>query len=198
MRIECKQRKPDGVAVIDRNLCTGCGLCRQLCKSGAIMEESNNMETKGILMAGVGGQGILRASDILCRVFMAAGLDVKKSEVHGMAQRGGCVTSHVRYGTKVYSPLAKKRMSIFLFLLKKWTHCVIWIILRKRGLLSSIQRKSTLLPSIWGKRLIRQISLRWSSAYFLKVKVVDAAALALRPGISAPSIRSFSGRFPPV
>ena len=54
------------------------------------------MQTKGILLAGVGGQGVLRASDSLCRVFMAAGLDVKKSEVHGMAQRGGCVTSHVR------------------------------------------------------------------------------------------------------
>ena len=66
------------------------------------------METKGILLAGVGGQGILLASDILCRVFMAAGLDVKKSEVHGMAQRGGCVTSHVRYVEKVHSPLAKK------------------------------------------------------------------------------------------
>ena len=66
------------------------------------------METRGILLAGVGGHVILRASDILCRVFMATGLDVKKSEVHGMAQRGGCVTSHVRYGQKVHSPLAKK------------------------------------------------------------------------------------------
>jgi indolepyruvate ferredoxin oxidoreductase, beta subunit len=66
------------------------------------------MDTKGILIAGVGGQGVLRASDILCQVFMVAGFDVKKSEVHGMAQRGGCVTSHVRYGDKVYSPLAKK------------------------------------------------------------------------------------------
>jgi indolepyruvate ferredoxin oxidoreductase beta subunit len=64
--------------------------------------------TKSILLAGVGGQGILRASDILCLAFMATGLDVKKSEVHGMAQRGGCVTSHVRYGAKVYSPIAKK------------------------------------------------------------------------------------------
>ncbi|HPX82717.1 MAG TPA: 2-oxoacid:acceptor oxidoreductase family protein, partial [Syntrophales bacterium] len=61
-----------------------------------------------VLMAGVGGQGILRASDILCRVIMEAGLDVKKSEVHGMAQRGGCVTSHVRYGQKVYSPIERK------------------------------------------------------------------------------------------
>ena len=64
-------------------------------------------KVKSILLAGVGGQGILRASDIMCMAFMEAGLDVKKSEVHGMAQRGGCVTSHVRYGTKVYSPLAQ-------------------------------------------------------------------------------------------
>ena len=64
--------------------------------------------TQSILLAGVGGQGILRASDILSLVLMEAGLDAKKSEVHGMAQRGGCVTSHVRYGTKVYSPIAKK------------------------------------------------------------------------------------------
>ena len=68
------------------------------------------MDTKGILIAGVGGQGILLASDILCRVMMAADLDVKKSEVHGMAQRGGCVTSHVRYGKKVYSPIARKNV----------------------------------------------------------------------------------------
>ena len=66
------------------------------------------MRTRSILIAGVGGQGILRASDILCDVMLDSGLDVKKSEVHGMAQRGGCVTSHVRYGTKVFSPLAKK------------------------------------------------------------------------------------------
>jgi indolepyruvate ferredoxin oxidoreductase beta subunit len=65
-----------------------------------------NNEIKSILLAGVGGQGTLRASDIMCMAIMEAGLDVKKSEVHGMAQRGGCVTSHVRYGKKVYSPLA--------------------------------------------------------------------------------------------
>jgi len=64
-------------------------------------------EVKSILFAGVGGQGILRASDIACEAIMEAGFDVKKSEVHGMAQRGGCVTSHVRYGGKVYSPLAE-------------------------------------------------------------------------------------------
>ena len=66
-----------------------------------------DIETKTILLAGVGGQGTLKPSDIMCLAMMETGLDVKKSEVHGMAQRGGCVTSHVRYGQKVYSPLAK-------------------------------------------------------------------------------------------
>jgi indolepyruvate ferredoxin oxidoreductase, beta subunit len=68
------------------------------------MTSSNRI--KSVLLAGVGGQGTLSASDIMCLVIMEAGLDVKKSEVHGMAQRGGSVTSHVRYGDKVYSPLA--------------------------------------------------------------------------------------------
>ncbi len=58
-----------------------------------------------ILLVGVGGQGILFASELLSEVAMKAGYDVKKSEVHGMAQRGGVVSSHVRMGQKVYSPL---------------------------------------------------------------------------------------------
>lgn len=58
-----------------------------------------------ILLVGVGGQGTLLASEILSEVFMRAGHDVKKSEIHGMSQRGGSVVSHVRYGKKVYSPV---------------------------------------------------------------------------------------------
>jgi indolepyruvate ferredoxin oxidoreductase beta subunit len=61
-----------------------------------------------IIIAGVGGQGILTASEILAKVAMEAGLDAKKSEVHGMSQRGGSVVSHVRFGEKVYSPLVEK------------------------------------------------------------------------------------------
>jgi len=60
---------------------------------------------RSVLICGVGGQGILLASDILAEVAMESGYDVKKSEVHGMAQRGGSVVSHVRYGETVYSPL---------------------------------------------------------------------------------------------
>ena len=72
------------------------------------MDKEMENRVKSLLLAGVGGQGILLASDIICKVMMEKGYDVKKSEVHGMAQRGGCVTSHVRYGKKVYSPLARK------------------------------------------------------------------------------------------
>ena len=61
-----------------------------------------------ILLSGVGGQGIILASDIMAEVFLESGFDVKKSEVHGMAQRGGSVTSHVRFGRKVYSPIIKQ------------------------------------------------------------------------------------------
>jgi indolepyruvate ferredoxin oxidoreductase, beta subunit len=64
--------------------------------------------TTNVLIAGVGGQGVILASDIMSELFMEAGYDVKKSEVHGMAMRGGIVSSHFRFGEKVYSPLIKE------------------------------------------------------------------------------------------
>ncbi|MGZ3524664.1 MAG: indolepyruvate oxidoreductase subunit beta [Thermodesulfobacteriota bacterium] len=67
-----------------------------------------DQSTTNILVSGVGGQGVILASDIMSEVFMEAGYDVKKSEVHGMAMRGGIVTSHFRFGEKVYSPLIKE------------------------------------------------------------------------------------------
>lgn len=58
-----------------------------------------------VLFCGVGGQGVLKASQILAETAMLEGWDVKKTEVHGMAQRGGSVVSHVRFGRQVFSPL---------------------------------------------------------------------------------------------
>jgi indolepyruvate ferredoxin oxidoreductase beta subunit len=63
------------------------------------------MENLNFLLAGVGGQGTLLASNVLAHVGVRAGFDVKKAEVHGMAQRGGSVSSHVRWGEEVHSPL---------------------------------------------------------------------------------------------
>ena len=62
--------------------------------------------TETVMIVGVGGQGTLLASRILGYVMMKKGLDVKISEVHGMSQRGGSVVTYVRYGDKVYSPIA--------------------------------------------------------------------------------------------
>lgn len=66
------------------------------------------METKNIMIVGVGGQGTLLASKLLGAVLLKMNYDVKVSEVHGMSQRGGSVVTYVRYGDKVYSPIIDK------------------------------------------------------------------------------------------
>jgi indolepyruvate ferredoxin oxidoreductase beta subunit len=63
-------------------------------------------ETVNVLIVGVGGQGVLKASQVLADALVACGHDVKQSEVHGMSQRGGSVVSEVRFGPRVHSPLA--------------------------------------------------------------------------------------------
>lgn len=62
------------------------------------------MVTVNIVVIGIGGQGILRATDLIATAVLLSGYDVKKTEVHGMSQRGGTVVSDVRFGTKVLSP----------------------------------------------------------------------------------------------
>ena len=66
------------------------------------------METRAIMIVGVGGQGTLLASRIIGAVLLGGGYDVKVSEVHGMSQRGGSVVTYVKYGDKVYSPVIEK------------------------------------------------------------------------------------------
>jgi len=68
-------------------------------------------KTTNILIVGVGGQGVILASELLSEAAIEAGFDVKKSEVHGMAQRGGVVSSHIRFAEKVYSPLIPNGMA---------------------------------------------------------------------------------------
>ena len=63
------------------------------------------METKNVMIVGVGGQGSLLASKLLGRLLLQKGYDIKVSEVHGMSQRGGSVVTYVRFGDKVYSPV---------------------------------------------------------------------------------------------
>lgn len=76
-----------------------------------------NDQVTNIVIAGLGGQGVLKASDILADAAFNAGYDVKKAEVHGMSQRGGSVNSDVRFGKQVLSPMIPDGEADFLLVL---------------------------------------------------------------------------------
>jgi indolepyruvate ferredoxin oxidoreductase beta subunit len=89
-------------------------------------------DTKSILLAGVGGQGTILASKILSEGLLRKGYDVKMSEIHGMSQRGGSVTTHVRFGTKVASPVVPEGEADVLVAFEK-VEAVRWLKYLKRG-----------------------------------------------------------------
>ena len=99
-----------------------------------------------ILIVGVGGQGVLLASELISHTAMNAGFDVKKSEVHGMSQRGGAVSSHVRIGPKVYSPTIEYGQADFLLAFEQaeGLRCIDWM--KKDGL--AIVSTTQLIPAI--------------------------------------------------
>ncbi|MCK4502722.1 MAG: indolepyruvate oxidoreductase subunit beta [Desulfuromonadales bacterium] len=90
-------------------------------------------DVKNILLAGVGGQGILLASEVISEVMLLAGLDVKKNEIHGMSQRGGSVVSHVRYGEKVFSSIIPEGEVDILFSFELLETCRYLPLMRKNG-----------------------------------------------------------------
>jgi indolepyruvate ferredoxin oxidoreductase beta subunit len=77
------------------------------------------MSVTNVLIAGVGGQGVILSSEILALAALADGRDVKQGEFHGVAQRGGSVFSHIRFGDKVHSPLAPRGQVDYLLALEK-------------------------------------------------------------------------------
>ena len=77
------------------------------------------MSVTNVLIAGVGGQGVILSSELLALAAMADGRDVKQGEFHGVAQRGGAVFSHVRFGDQVHAPLAPKGQVDYLLALEK-------------------------------------------------------------------------------
>lgn len=89
--------------------------------------QNNAAARQDLLLTGVGGQGIILSSDVLGETAIAAGLEVKKTDVHGMAQRGGAVTSHVRIGHHIFSPLINEGEADILLAFEKleaarWAH----------------------------------------------------------------------------
>ena len=108
------------------------------------------METKNIMIVGVGGQGSLLASKLLGRLLLTRGYDIKVSEVHGMSQRGGSVVTYVRFGDKVYSPIIDKGEADFIVSFElleaaRWTEY-----LKKGGKIVANTQKINPMPVITG------------------------------------------------
>jgi len=135
-----------------------------------------------ILLVGVGGQGIIRASDILSVALMNAGYDVKKSEVHGMAQRGGCVSSHVRFGKKVYSPLSKKGDVDILISFEKMETLRYLDYPKKDGTVI-INNEEIYPPAVnLGEAPYPADVDEYVKQHFSDVKIIDASEIALQNG----------------
>ncbi len=142
----------------------------------------NNSTVKSILLVGVGGEGVIRASDILSAAMLKAGYDVKKSEVHGMAQRGGCVSSHVRFGEKVFSPLAKKGDVDILVSFEKMETLRYLDYLKPDGTVI-INNNEVFPPSVnLGEEQYPEDALDVVTSIFSNVKVVSASEMAMEAG----------------
>ncbi len=96
-----------------------------------------------VVIAGLGGQGVIKASDILADVAFSAGVDVKKSELHGMSQRGGSVSSDVRFGERVFSPMVPEGEADFLVVIAPDQIAVNQSALARRAAFSLSLRRST-------------------------------------------------------
>ncbi len=93
------------------------------------------MKTTNIVIAGLGGQGVLTSADILAEAAFLTGLDVKKSEIHGMSQRGGSVSSDIRFGRQVFSPMVPWGQADCLVVLEETQVDINLPVLRKGGIL---------------------------------------------------------------
>ena len=140
------------------------------------------MKEKSILIAGVGGQGTLLASMILGQVAMDAGLDVKLSEVHGMAQRGGSVVTYAKFGEKVYSPVIEKG-GADLLLAFEMLEAERWIpYLKKDGRLLSNTQKILPMPVITGNEKYPEHIKSTLKGFYKDAVFVDALNMAKKAG----------------
>ncbi len=139
-------------------------------------------KVNNILLAGVGGQGILLASEVLSEVILMAGLDVKKNEIHGMSQRGGSVVSHVRYGDKVYSSIIPEGEVDILFSFETLETCRYLPLMRENGQVI-INNWKIAPPSVaLGKQAYPENLVETVREQFPNTKVVDGLDLALEAG----------------
>lgn len=109
-----------------------------------------DMETKNIMIVGVGGQGSLLASRLLGHLLLTEGYDVKVSEVHGMSQRGGSVVTYVRFGDKVYSPIIDKGEADFIVSFEQMEAARYLPYLRENGRIVTNTQRIEPMPVITG------------------------------------------------
>ena len=142
------------------------------------------METKNVMIVGVGGQGSLLASKLLGRLLLSKGYDIKVSEVHGMSQRGGSVVTYVRYGDKVYSPVIDKGeadyiVSFELLEAARWTE-----FLKPGGKIIVNTQQINPMPVIIGAAQYPENLLEKMQQAGLDVDGLDALSLAEQAGSS--------------
>ncbi len=143
-------------------------------------------QTRGLVLAGVGGQGVILASMIVADALVRAGHDIKQSEVHGMAQRGGSVFSHIRWGPGVDSPLVPLGSAEVLAAFE-WAEAIRWVSYVREGGVVVADLRTIVPPGACTDRR------SWSTSYppvdpelflnrRLKTRLIDAAATATELG----------------
>ncbi len=152
------------------------------------------METKNIMIVGVGGQGSLLASKLLGRLFLTKGYDVKVSEVHGMSQRGGSVVTYVRFGDKVYSPVIDKGEADFIVSFElleaaRWTEY-----LKKGGKIVTATQKINPMPVIIGAATYPEALEEKICAAGIELDAFDALKIAEEAGSSKAVNIALMGR----
>ena len=142
------------------------------------------METKNVMIVGVGGQGSLLASKLLGKLLLNKGYDIKVSEVHGMSQRGGSVVTYVRFGDKVYSPVIDKGQADFIVSFElleaaRWTEY-----LKPGGKIIVNTQQINPMPVIIGAAEYPENLVEKMMAAGLDVDALDALTLAEEAGSS--------------
>lgn len=145
-----------------------------------------------VVMAGLGGQGVLTASDILAGAAFLSGLDVKKAELHGMSQRSGPVTADIRFGQRVFSPMVPGGAADFLLVLAENLADSYRAMLRQGGVLIE---QSAIDPAWLPSRRSANLALLGVLSRHLDLDIAcwyEAMATYLRPELLDANRRAFA------
>ncbi|MBO5448644.1 MAG: indolepyruvate oxidoreductase subunit beta [Ruminococcus sp.] len=145
------------------------------------------METRSIMIVGVGGQGSLLASRIIGNVLLSQGYDVKVSEVHGMSQRGGSVVTYVKYGDRVYSPVVEKGEADIIISFEQLEAARYVQYLKKGGHIVTSTQQIDPMPVITGAAEYPEDIIGKLRAKGVDVIAADALAIAEQAGTSKAS-----------